>query len=489
VASLQAMQLESGRVVYWPGSQEPSAFGTAYAAWVLQLAKDAGVPVSTDALERALTVLRADAAAPLPETPGALDRALVERVMALRAVVESGPVSPEALAAIWAHRDRLPVFSRLLLLQTLHRVDPKDPRVTPLLDSLSSSIEQREGVAHVVDPTEPRWWWMFSSQTRTDAMALMTLQQVAPADPRIEKLVAGLRESRRGGRWRNTQENAYALLALSRYASVAEAEIPDQRVQAWIGPERVVDAPLAGFDSAPLGGAVALRRALGDRSGERTHVVIHREGHGRAYYRVGVEWTPTDAPARSQGIAIHRVVPETIHVGEAATIEVSVSADAAVHHLAVEVPLPAGLEAVDATLGTGVGARVRGDQTRSPHLSHRELRPDRVVLFFDSLPPGTTTQSIPVIATTEGRFALPAAVAQAMYEPETRARTRVGVVRVLADAVALDRTGDRDGASAPRECARSRSRRRCASAAPRRPRHRAPSGASRSRGPRRRGAG
>ena len=187
-------------------------------------------------------------------------------------------------------------FSRLLLLQVLHRDDAADPRVQTLLTQLSASIEAREGVAHVVDPTEAQWWQWFSSQARTEALALMTLQAVAPEDPRVETLARGLRDQRRGGRWRNTQENAFSLLALSRYARVAEAEVPDQRVQAWIGARRVVDAQLVGFDDSTLRGAVGLTRALGDATVDRTHVVLHREGAGRAYYRVGVEWTPAMPP-------------------------------------------------------------------------------------------------------------------------------------------------------------------------------------------------
>ena len=96
------------------------------------------------------------------------------------------------------------------------------------------------------------------------------------------------------------------------------------------------------------------------------------------------------------------------------------------HHVAVEVPLPAGLEAVDLRLGAGARARVSGELVSSPYLSHHELRPDRVVLFFDHLPPGQTRHSVPITATTVGRFTLPAAVAEAMYEPETRARTTAG---------------------------------------------------------------
>lgn len=431
IAHLQSMQRRDGRFSYWPGGTEPSSFGTAYATWVLVMAREAGATVPRSGVERALEALREDVKAPLPEAGWARDGALVERVLALRALAEDGPVPAAALESVWVHRDRLPVFSRLLLLQVLHRADADDPRVDTLRTGLSASIERRPGLAHVVDPTERRWWWMFSSAARTEAIALMTLQEVAPDDPRIELLAKGLRARRRGGRWRNTQENAFALLALSKYAAVAEAEVPEQRVQAWVGATRVVDAKVLGFDPSPIGGAVGLTQVLSGPVADRTHVVLQREGQGRAYYRVGVQWTPIDAPARAQGVSVSRWMPAQIRVGEQSTVQIVLEADAAIHHLAVEVPLPPGLEAVDTRLGAGARARVHGELDHAAELSHYELRPDRVVLFFDTLSPGTTRHSIPVAATTVGTYSVPAAVAEAMYEPETRGRTERGTLRVL----------------------------------------------------------
>lgn len=433
LAHLQSMQLDDGRFSYWPGGAAPSSFGTAYATWVLLQAKEAGVRVPPKGLARALEALGQAAATEVPADANGREQILIERALAVWALAHSDALPASALDALWPYREEMPVFARLLFLQALHRTDPADARIKPLLVAVSASIEQRAGVAHVVDPTERgRWWYAFSSAARTEALTLMTLMQVSPQDPRIEKLVRGLRDRRRGGRWRTTQENAFALLAMSRYAARSEAEVPKQRVQAWIGAQRVVDAEFVGLDADSVGGVVGLRRALEDP--RPPHVVVQREGAGRTYYRVGVEWTtPHDAPARAQGVSITRTMPASVKLGARTLVEITLTNDATLHHLAVEVPLPAGLEAVDTQLGAGARARVAAGVRASPYVSHSELRPDRIVLFFDELPPGTTRHSVPLVATTSGQFTLPAAVAEAMYEPQTRARTAQGTVVVTRE--------------------------------------------------------
>lgn len=425
LSHLQSMQLGDGRFAYWPKSRQASAFGTAYATWVLLQAKEAGILVPPRGLSRALESLGQTASAEVSAEATGRERHLIERSLAVWALASAGRLPAGALDKLWPYRQDMPAFARLLYLQAMHRADPKDARIDPLMLSVSASIEQRAGVAHVVDPAEEgRWWYAFSSAARTEALTLMTLLEVAPEDPRIEKLVRGLRARRRGGRWRTTQENAFALIAMSRFAARFEPETPKQRVQAWIGPQRVVDAEFRGFDPDAVGGGVDLRRALEEAGEGGSHVVVQREGTGRAYYRVGVEWTaPRDAPARAQGVSISRTLPSVVTLGESTRVDLELNTDAALHHVAVEVPLPAGLEAVDTQLGSGVRARVAEGTHTSWLVSHQELRPDRVVLFFDYLPPGTTQHSVPLVATTPGQFELPAAVVEAMYEPETRART------------------------------------------------------------------
>jgi hypothetical protein len=99
----------------------------------------------------------------------------------------------------------------------------------------------------------------------------------------------------------------------------------------------------------------------------------------------------------------------------------------------IEVPLPAGLEAVDTTIGKGGRARVR--VSRPGHgwwVSHQELRGDRAVVFVDHLAPGRHTHSVPLRATTPGRYRMPPARAESMYYPEIYGFTAGEEVRVVA---------------------------------------------------------
>ena len=71
---------------------------------------------------------------------------------------------------------------------------------------------------------------LMHSDVQTDAIALMALLEVAPEDPMLPKVIAGIlaeRDPRRGGRWETTHANAWALLAASRYYETVEADEPD----------------------------------------------------------------------------------------------------------------------------------------------------------------------------------------------------------------------------------------------------------------------
>lgn len=59
--------------------------------------------------------------------------------------------------------------------------------------------------------------FMIHSDARTDALVLMALVLASPASPLVVKCLKGLFGHRRKGRWNNTQENVWALLAVDTY--------------------------------------------------------------------------------------------------------------------------------------------------------------------------------------------------------------------------------------------------------------------------------
>lgn len=430
IAKIATMQRSDGDLTYWPGAAEVDRHAAAYALWVLHLARQRGIEVDPSLLSGATRAVRKRLDRRPTEHGGASETELwLDEVTALHALALGGEQAAADFDPVFTHRAVLPPFARIQLLMALHHVAPTDPRIEVLRGDLSALIEERQGVAHITEPTD-RFEIAFDSAARDDALALMALLQVAPDDPRIDKLARGLRDRRRGGRWRTTQENAFALLALSDYARQREPQAPKHQVEGWIGNRRVVDAAVRDRSTTARSGSVALAEAARDRRPDGTvAVVIGREGTGRTHYRLDVTWAERDPPARQQGLTlVRRIVDEhgdpveTLRAGQRYRLEIELETDALQHHLAVEVPLPLGLEPVDHELGSGVAARILFGP-KSPDVSHSELRSDRVLLFFDALPGGRHLHTVPVFAVTAGTFVMPPAVAEAMYEPETRART------------------------------------------------------------------
>lgn len=446
LAHLLSMQLADGSFGYWPGSDGEAPHAAAYATWVLQLAAEAGVPVPRGALERAQRALLERLERPLPDRRWDREDARALRAMAVHALVRGGhgeaAAVDTALGDLYDHRDGLPVFAQALVLMALHGIDPADPRVAVMQRRLSSAIEPLPGHAHVVTTDGSRYAWLFDSPARSQAMTLLALLQVTPDDPIVDDLARGLVQQRHAGRWRNTQENAYSLLAMAGYARVREAAVPDHRVEAWIGPRRALTVEHRGRDREASEVTLPMAALLGPVGTDRTtHVVLDRQGEGPLHYRVGLEWAGSGpAPVRSQGLSLQRTLlhdgqplpaEAELTAGQRYAIEVVVETEAPQHYLAIEVPLPAGVEAIDTRLGRGIEARISAlEHGAGWWTSHEELRRDRVVLFADELPPGRHVHTIHVLATTPGRYVLPAAVAEAMYTPEVRARTTAGRVRV-----------------------------------------------------------
>jgi hypothetical protein len=150
--------------------------------------------------------------------------------------------------------------------------------------------------------------------------------------------------------------------------------------------------------------------------------------------------------AYQHGITVRReyLDPETdapvdpgqgVRIGGMVRVRVTVSPEAWGKHIAVDDPLPAGLEAVNTKLATsgGVpkpgsrGAR-EGDEVDDMdegwwRPAARELRDDRVLVFIDQLAPGAATYTYLARATTAGTYVVPGISAGEMYQPEIAART------------------------------------------------------------------
>lgn len=419
VTRLSAMQTSSGGFGYWPGASRAHFYGTAYATWVLTMADKAGHPVPERVLSAARDYLsRAIEEWAKDERATARDDARI--AMALHAVA-SGPGASEAAMARMVDRfDRLPIFARTLLVLAAAEGDRDGELASTLIEKLRDDIDERSEYART-KASKVRYGWFFDSPARSDSMMLLAFATVRPTDPLTGKLARGIARARDAGQLRNTQENAYALVAMATYARVAEAEEPDMFVQGWLDQSRIMNAKFRGrtFDLqdafAPL-----------VRTGADPRFTLSKRGAGRLYYRIGMEWSPATMPTEpvAAGFAIEKRLlgkkgpvrlNGSVEAGSVVRLEVTVTNDIARDYVAAEIPIPAGLTPVDTSIGKGRAAMAGASGGWS---NHRELRPDRVVLFSDHLNAGEHHETIYLRATTPGRYRVPPAKVESMYYPE-----------------------------------------------------------------------
>ena len=296
---------------------------------------------------------------------------------------------------LYARRQSLPLYARAFLLMALHRGDPQGPAVRTLTAELLGNIRELPATAHTGEDSLYALDEFFTSDGRSDAIVLMALLRAQPQHAVVPKLAAGLLERRLGGVWRNTQENAYALVALADYARVHEADVPNFSARAWVAGANILDAKFTGRELATRSGEISMAKILNlpQTPGQQLlPVILQRQGQGRLYYRLGAEWAPSnqaDLPAREQGLRITRALRSStgtattsVAAGEPIAMDITLESHTRVRYVVLDLPLPAGLEGVSRSLGKGRGASVLAGG-RGWWVSHEELRPDRVVVYAD----------------------------------------------------------------------------------------------------------
>jgi hypothetical protein len=87
---------------------------------------------------------------------------------------------------------------------------------------------------------------LYNLVTSIDCVLLEALINDDPESPITSKLVKGLMDSRRNGKWGTTQENCLALIALEKYFQLLEGEIPQFVTRVWFGNEYFGETKIRG---------------------------------------------------------------------------------------------------------------------------------------------------------------------------------------------------------------------------------------------------
>ena len=458
----------------WWKEGESDHFMTAYVVWGMSLARQAGIEVKSDAIERGASSL--DAELVEEETSYDAQAWMLHALAVYHATEKQSEVSKfqqTAFSNLWANRDRLNAYTRALLALSAHHYGFHD-RAKTLLANLENGVKidtkpdtsiVQQGT-HVSDPSvlgtahwgEDGVYWRWSDGgVEATSFALRALLAIDPKNKLIEPVTNWLVKNRRGAQWSNTRDTAIVVLTLNDYLRVSGEVQPAVVYQLIVNGNPITTKEITADDALSAPSKFAISREL-LRDGKNEISIVRKSGSGPLYFSAAVEFFSLEEPLKPagneifvrrqyyklvnhptllKGIVSERVPlndGETIKSGDRLEVVLTVEAKNNYEYLLFEDLKPAGLEAVQLRSGEGVYVRELksgGGFTGRTRWVYQELRDRKVALFIDQLPEGVWQVSYETRAEAPGTFHALPVLGHAMYVPEIRtngAETRVRVV-------------------------------------------------------------
>ncbi len=308
-------------------------------------------------------------------------------------------------------------------------------------------------------------WVIMYSNRRADAVLLEGMLKADKDNDLVPKITRGLLAHRKKGRWSNTQENVFVLLALDKYFQAYEKVTPNFVNQVWLGKAYAGQQKFVGrsVDSNQLDIPMSY---LMDQGG-KADLIMNKQGAGRLYYRIGMKYAPKNLNLKpaDYGFTVLRTYEAvddaddikqdmegkwTIKAGARVRVKLTMVAQARRYHVALVDSLPAGLEILNPGLAVteevppaprgsrNTGVVERGSRSygrgyyywRSRWFEHQNFRDERAEAFSSLLWSGVYNYTYVARATTPGEFVVPPAKAEEMYHPETFGRSGTDFVTV-----------------------------------------------------------
>jgi uncharacterized protein YfaS (alpha-2-macroglobulin family) len=442
---LKSRQWFDGGWAFWPGNAS-DPFVTVHVTHALVRAKDKGFPVDAASLERAKGYL-VNIESHIPYWwPEEVKRALVAYALNVRwRMGDPDRARARRLLAEAGGADKVSVETDGWLLAVLSGDPASSAELAQIRRHLANRVTETAGAAHFTTSYGDSSYVILSSDRRADGVILESLIVDQPKNDVIPKVVTGLLAHRKAGHWTNTQENAFVLLALDKYFNTYEKTTPDFVARAWLGDRYAGEHAFKGRTTERHEVKVSMQE-LADYAGKGTDLVLEKQGAGRMYYRVGMQYAPSDLrPApMDRGFTVTRAYeavdkPEDVkqdpdgtwrvRSGASVRVRVGMVAPSRRYHVALVDPLPAGFEAVNPALAvTGPVPQDPKAQTspfwwwRGTWYEHQNLRDERVEAFASLLWDGVYEYTYVARATTPGTFIVAPPKAEEMYSPETFGR-------------------------------------------------------------------
>jgi len=439
IDKLRGLQCDDGGWDYWVRNKPSIPYLTVHITHALVRSKDKGFAVDEGMLERALAYLdQIESHIPMPEYGWDCQRSI--RAYALYVLNLAGRPNVEKARALFAETGTKNLEVVGWLLPTLAKDPSSKATVDEIYRYLDNHSTQTASTAQFNVGYGDNGYLILYSDRRDDGLLLESMIATRPKHPLIPKLVRGLLDHRSAGRWENTQENCWVLLALDRYFHQYENVTPDFVARVWLGSAYAGEQKFHGREKDEKRIQIPIDRLKNET------LTLAKSGVGRLYYRLGLNYCPKDLKqsAADYGFSVQRSYEAVrdnrdvrrdgdgvwhIKAGAEVRVNLTMQAPSRRYHVALVDPLPAGLEAVNPALLGGRPVDIQPPTNRYDGwwsrywYEHENLRDERVEAFTQLLWEGVYTYSYIARATTPGKFVVPPTKAEEMYHPETFGRS------------------------------------------------------------------
>ena len=476
IQRLQQLQHSDGGFSFWRSDDESFPYISVHAIHALARADAKGYKVPRETLERGKRYLE-DIEGKFPETYSQESKwAIRSYAYYVRNLLKDNQADNVDDFIKEVTLEKLSPESIGWLLSVLID-DKKDEdslkQVELIKRHLLNRVTETAGAAHFVTNYSDGEYVLLSSDRRADGVILESLLKAEEADKAANgkydddddedtppvarlsvadlnpKIVRGLLANRTKGRWENTQENVFILLALDKYFHVYENTTPNFTAKIWLGNAYAGQQKFAG--RAVDSNLVSVPMDYLQKQKSPPNLVLDKQGDGRIYYRIGLNYAPKNlnikavdygfiVSRRYEGVDDASDVKQNtdgswiIKSGARVRVQLEMIAPTRRYHVALVDKLPAGLEIINSALATSeIVPREEYDYQKPKRgywFEFQNLRDERAEAFTSLLWEGAWNYSYVARATTPGIFVVPPAKAEEMYAPETFGRSKTDLVKV-----------------------------------------------------------
>ena len=348
-------------------------------------------------------------------------------------------VAAEPLRNVYGHWDRLDMYGKASLTLAMAQTGRS---LTDLAQTAATSLDnsaQHAGrlVYWSAGPGISSWR---SDDICVTAHVLRALLRVNPHDPLAEGAVRWLLANRDGHIWSSTRASAEAVLALSTYMQSSNELAPNYT--AAVNIDGVAVTPAQSFGPADVFAQHPVIDITADQLAGHKTLTVDKSGSGVLYTTFTTKSVepaqdfenshPADADTNTPPLAISRTYqisspdPSSANIltlPASMTVTVNVTANANYKYVMLEEPIPAGCEVLDSDDNF--------PYLPQPYGCRREVRDNRVVYYFDSLPAGVTQVSYSLATLTPGTFTIIPGTVSLVYAPEVRATENFGTAQIV----------------------------------------------------------